>query len=179
MGVLQRRARRGAVILEHEDEPKTNVPLEIHHPIAVGPQDIFDRLGRQVGEGRFMIRRLNDDFMRADAVHSIVEAHAFPSHVAFHLERRKLIRDDAHGPPRSIRLAVLGSIGEDFMGRETLLAGTKGAHVGRRLAGMRVFEKIARPAGPLRRNNNPTPDDRIATQFRHLLPKYDLVNYDL
>ena len=100
MGVLQRRPGGRPVVFEDEDIPEAQVSLEIHHSIAVGPQHVFDSFGRQVGEGVFVVGGLDNHFVRAEAVHAVVQPDADSSKVALDLERRKLVGDHPHRPAR-------------------------------------------------------------------------------
>ncbi len=68
----------------------------------------------------------DDDLMRADAVHAVVQTKPLPSQFAFHLQRGKLIGNDPHGPVGGVRFRRLRAIGHDLLRREALLARTEG-----------------------------------------------------
>ena len=72
-----------------------------------------------------VVRALDDDFVRADAVHHVVDAVAALVQVAFDLQRRKLVGDDAHPPARPVRPRARLAVGEDFGRRGVLVAGQK------------------------------------------------------
>ena len=73
--VLERSARGFAVILEEQDVFEAPVFFQIENAVAEGPEHIFNALRRQRGQGGIVVGRLDDDLVRADAVH-LVE-HAF------------------------------------------------------------------------------------------------------
>ena len=103
MTVLERRACRRAVILEDDDMAQTDVALQVEHAIAPGPEHLLDR---RLGHRRQRLsvdRRLDDDFVRANAVHPIEQPLAFAIEIAFDAQRRKLVRHDAHVPAGGVR----------------------------------------------------------------------------
>jgi len=71
MGMIQRRTRRGAVVLEHDDVAETAILTQILHPFARGPQHLLDRFVTHVGEHVEVARRLDNHLVRADAVHLV------------------------------------------------------------------------------------------------------------
>ena len=103
MGVLEGCARGRSVIFEDEHIPQPEVFSQIQNPIAIGPKEVLHALLRQRREGPFMVRRLNDDFMRAHTVHAVIESHAFPAEVPFNLKGRKLVRNNPDVPARTVR----------------------------------------------------------------------------
>ena len=79
-----------------------------------------------------MIGRLDDDLVRANAVHPVEHAFGLAIQIAFDTQRRKLVRNDPNGPPGSVaqwrRAAVgIGTVCLDFRGCLALIARAEGA----------------------------------------------------
>ena len=98
MRVLERRAGGRAVILEDDDVPQPDVALQIEHALAPRPEHLLDRRLRHRRQRLLVVRRLDDHFVRADAVHPIEQPLAFAIERALDPQRRKLVRHDAHVP---------------------------------------------------------------------------------
>src|SRR5262249_8051160 len=98
--------------------------------------------------------RLDDDLVRADSVHLVVKTLALAIELAFDFQCRKAIGNDAQGPGAARAIDV------HLVWRLVLVARAERAERGaaRRRRLMRILE---RPAGPLRRDDDPAPDDRI------------------
>ncbi len=69
--MLERRSGRFAVILEQQDVAEAAVVLEIEHAVTISPQNFLDSLLRQRGHGELVVRRLDNYFVRANAIHAI------------------------------------------------------------------------------------------------------------
>ena len=80
--MLQRCARRFAVILENKNVFKPPVLFQIEDAVPESPQNIFNPFGRQRGETGIVIGRFNDDFMRPDSVHAVEHALRLPVEVS-------------------------------------------------------------------------------------------------
>jgi hypothetical protein len=78
MGMFQRGPRCDAVVFEDEDISKARVAPQIDDPLTVGQQDILCTLERQGGQGLFMPRRFDHDFMGTHPIHLIIDPFAFP-----------------------------------------------------------------------------------------------------
>ena len=72
-----------------------------------------------------MIRRFNDHFVRADAVHLVEQAFAFAVQIAFDPQRGKFIRDHAHVPARRIWAAAVSSVLQNLRRRLRFVARAK------------------------------------------------------
>ena len=70
--------------------------------------------GRRVGHARVMARALDDDLVRADAVHHVVDAVAALVQAAFDLEGREPVGDDANSPAGAVGPRAEVAIGEDL-----------------------------------------------------------------
>src|SRR5258706_7694585 len=74
VAVLQGGAGVLAVVLEDQDVAEAVVVLEVHHAVPEGPEHVLDLLRRQLAQLLRVIGRLDDDLVRADPVHLVVEA---------------------------------------------------------------------------------------------------------
>src|ERR1035437_2845559 len=128
MGMLERRARGVAIVLEEDDVAEATVLLEIVDAILERPEDLFDELVGHVAEGRAVVRPFDDDLVGADAVHLVVHALAPAVQLAFDTEDGEFIGHDAHTPTGLV--AVPG--------------GAVGQHVGRRFVSIPVIERADR-----------------------------------
>ena len=81
--VLERRARRRAVVLEHQDVAQPEIALQIEHRARGTPTARARSRPPTCGaSGSIVIRRLDDHLVRADAVHPVEHP------VALAIERR-------------------------------------------------------------------------------------------
>src|SRR5205085_12223668 len=71
MGMFERRAGGFAVVFENQDVLEAAVFLQVENAVAEGPEDVFDPFGREGGEAGVVVGGLDDDLMRADAVHLV------------------------------------------------------------------------------------------------------------
>ena len=78
-----------------------------------------------------MSGRFNNDFVRANPVHPIVEPQAFAAEITFHLQGGELVRDDPHRPIGHIRFGGLRTVGHDFFGVSRSCPGQSEAEIGR------------------------------------------------
>ena len=103
--MIERRARRLAVILEDDDVAEAAVAFEVLHAVAEGAQHLL--------HGRLPHRReridvaggFDDHFVRADAVHPVEQALAAAIERALDAEHGKLIRDDAQVPAGTVGMS--------------------------------------------------------------------------
>jgi len=151
------------MILKDQDVPETDILFQVQHSVAISPEDVFDLLPRQIGQAVLVVRRFDDDFVGADAVHAVVEAKTFTPQVAFHLKSGKFVGDHADGPIGRIRLRCLRPVGHDFFGGQPFLSRAKGADPGRNRLGRWRLCKIVRATAPVRRDNDPATDNGITT----------------
>ena len=160
--VLERRARGRTVILENHDVPQPDVPFQIKHPLAPGPEHLLDLRLRKRRERLRVARRFDNHFVRADAVHPIEEPLAFAIEIALDAQRRKFVGHDTDIPARAVapgenlrRRLVFVSLAE----RAMLVA-----------FGGDCFDlKIAGALLPLGRDDDPAARDRIFSQVGHEL----------
>ena len=75
-----------------------------------------------------MVRRLDDYFVRADAIHAIEESFPFAVQSAFDAQRRKLVGDHADRPSRSVFAAAVTTVGENFLRRFAFIARAEGTN---------------------------------------------------
>ena len=162
MRMFHRRPGRRPMILKDQDVPEADILAKIQDAVAVSPEHILQFLFGKGRQGRLVLRRFDDDFMRAHAVHAIVQAKAFPSQLALDLKCRKLVRHHANMPPRRVGRFVIGPVGEDFRGSLSLIARTQRAqrHRGK---GRCHRAKVSRSTRAVRRDDDPASDDRIAS----------------
>ena len=73
-----------------------------------------------------MLRRLDDDFVRADAVHFVEQAFALAVEFAFDAQRGKSIGDHANVPAGGIRACAIAAIRQDFGRGLQFISRTKG-----------------------------------------------------
>ena len=116
MGMLQRSAGGLAVIFENQDVAEALVVFQVEHAVAVRPQNVFDSaFSARLRERRGVIRRFDDHFVRADAIHLVEQAFAFAIEVAFDAQRRKFIRHDANATsPACLFAAAVAAVHQNF-----------------------------------------------------------------
>src|SRR5580692_1008611 len=120
--MLDGSSRRFAMILEDQHVTEALVVLQIEHAIAISPQHIFQRLLRQLSQRGLMLRRLDNDFMSADAIHLVEQAFAFAIQFAFNSQRGKTVGHHANVPAAAISPATIPAISENFGRRLGLVA---------------------------------------------------------
>ena len=99
--VLERGAGDGALVLEDKDVAKPAILPEIQHALAEGRQHALDLDFGHRRECLVVIGRLDDHFVRADAVHPVEHPVAFAIEPALDLQRRKLVRARPARPSRA------------------------------------------------------------------------------
>ena len=170
--VLERGAGGFSVIFENEDVLEAAVFLKIQNAVAESPEHVLNPLGRKVGQAGIVVRSLNDDFMRPNAVHAIEHALGLAIQIALNAERRELVGHHAHGPARRIALGRRPAVGvravrldlRRSLGFVAITKGTEAASDFDRLAG-----EVSRALGPVGRNDDPAAHDRIFSKFRQAL----------
>src|ERR1700683_3184355 len=156
-----------SVILKQQDVAKAAVILQIQHAIAVGPKHFLDRFITDGGERGFVVRRFDDYFMGADAVHAVEEAFAFVVQAAFNAERRKLVGHYAQRPAGCVFSAAVAAIGEDFGGSFSFIAGAE--RTIRVALDLNAFaDKIHGAFGAIGGNDNPAPGNWIFAKLRQI-----------
>jgi len=165
MGMFQRGPRCEAMVFEDEDVSEARVAPQVDNPITVGQQDILYTLERQGGQGLFMPRRFDHDFMSTDAIHFIIDPFAFSVQFSFYSESRELIGDDAKGPTRRVGRGSVVSERKDFRRGSILVAFTEGAESADRPSFLR--SKIRGSPTPLGGNDHPSSMDRVFSQLGH------------
>ena len=160
MRMADGRARLFAKILEDQNVPEPRVAQQIGHAHLVRldhPRDAFHRL---LLELQARVRRLDDDLVRADAVHLVVDPLPFLVEFALDAQGRELVRHHPHLPAGAVRFALRIAKGEDLRRRHVLVA--LGERVFRRVGhfhGLR--HEIARPFPAFRGDDDPTAYDWI------------------
>src|SRR5262249_33750693 len=74
-------------------------------------ENIFNALGRQRAQTGAVIRRFDDDFMRANAIHAVEHALGLAVEIALDTESRKLVWHHPYRPTRRIALRRRAAIG--------------------------------------------------------------------
>ena len=98
----ERRPGGGSFVLEDQTVQEPAIALEVDQSVAVGPEDFADILDRKPGQIGFRVRAFDDDFVRADAVHHVVDAVAALVEFAFDLQSGELVRHHADPPTGTI-----------------------------------------------------------------------------
>ena len=164
--MLERRARRRAVILEQQDVAKPPILLQVEHPLAERPQHPLNLRFRHRRQRLVVIGRLDDHFVRADAVHPIEQPLAFPIEVAFHLQRGKLVRHDSKIPAGRIRPAAVLTEREHLGRRHVLAAGAERTVF--TPDDLSLFEtEIVRALASIGGDDDPAAGDGIFAELRH------------
>src|SRR5262249_23731518 len=134
--------------------------------IPTRPHHVLDRAGRQGGEVAVVIRRLDEQLMRADAVHDVVDALAMALEVPLDAQCRKLVGDDADAPAGRVggRLGRI-PVGEDLGWRLALVTGAEGARSPAALD--QAAREVARPPYALGRDDHPPSEGGILAELRH------------
>src|SRR5205823_10835852 len=161
--MFKRRAGRLAMVLEDENVFETAILLEIDDAIAEGPEHIFDALCRHGGEGLVMIRRLDDHFVCADAIHAVVHAVRTAVQVSFDPQCRILVGNHADRPAGLVPFALPMTKGEDLRRSLGFIARTKGTES--TLENYGVSDEISRSARAIGRDNDPASGDGVLPQF--------------
>ncbi len=154
-----------AVILENHDVAQAEVLLQIQHAIPPGPEHLLDGLLRHCCDRGVMSRCLNDHFVRADAVHPVEQAFAFPVQCALNAQHRKLVRHHAHFPTAGVRLTAI-AVREHLGSRLVLVPFAKWTE-SVRLDGDRFELKVVQPLLPLRGDDHPAACDGIFAEVTH------------
>ena len=115
--MLDRRARGFAVILENQNVAEALVVFQVQHAVAVAPQHVFHGALRQRRQRRCMLRRFDDHFVRADAVHLVEETFAFAVQFAFDAQRRKFVGHHANAPAGRVGAAAVAAIDQNLRRR--------------------------------------------------------------
>src|SRR5260370_40312181 len=115
MGMPEGSAGGFAVIFENEDVAEALVVFQVEHAVAVGPQNVFRSAGRERGERGHVVWRLDDHFVRADAVHFVKEAFAFAGEIALYAKRGGAIRGDANAPGWRVGAASVAAVNQSVV----------------------------------------------------------------
>ena len=170
MRMLERRPCGLAVIFENQNVLKAPVLFQIENAITESPENVFDTLGWQRRQTGIVIGSFNDHFMRANAVHLVEHAFGLAVQIAFDAQCRKLIRNYAHCPARTVALRRRAAIRVRAVGLNlrrcfTLVAITKRAEAA--LDFHSLPDKIGRTLGTVGRDNYPSSDDRVFSKLGH------------
>ena len=110
-----------------------------------------------------MVGRLDNDFVRADAVHLVEHAFGLLVEIAFDAERGELIGDYANGPAGAVflgRAAVgAGAVGQDLWRRLALIAIAEGAEAALDPHGF--AHKVGRAFSAIGGNDYPSAHDGV------------------
>ena len=100
-------AGQGPAIFKDRDVLETLIALQIENAGSVGLQDALDLVVVHCGECLIVIARLDDDFMRAEGAHPIVNSVRHTARLALDAIKRVKVRDDA-----DLRLITPGNFEE-------------------------------------------------------------------
>ncbi len=89
-------ASQRSAILENGDVLEAGVFLEIENALRISLEDALDLLVFHAAEPGVVVRRFDDDLMRADGSHAIVNAFRSAPSVTFDAIERIEVRNDAH-----------------------------------------------------------------------------------
>ena len=81
--MLQRRARRFAVVFEDQDVLEPSIFFQVENAIPECPQDIFNSLRGQGGQIGIVIGRFDNDLMRPNPIHTVKHSFRLPVQIAF------------------------------------------------------------------------------------------------
>src|SRR5205823_5139470 len=109
--------------------------LEVDQAVAVDPEDLADVVLGERGHADMVPRALDDDLVRPDAGHLVVDPLAALVEVPLDLQRRELVGDDADPPTRAVGPGPPLAVGDDLGGGLVLvtLAERADPPLGRRL----------------------------------------------
>jgi hypothetical protein len=167
--VLERGAGRFAVIFEQENVAESAVVLQIQHAIAIGPENFLDGFLGHAGQREVVIRRFDDYFVRADAVHAVEKSIAFAIQAAFDAQRRKFIGHYAERPTRRVFTAAIPAVSKNFTRRLTFVTGAERT-IRVALDDNALANKIHRAIGPVCGNDYPTSRDGISAKLWQTCP---------
>src|SRR2546426_9619698 len=176
--MLERGTGGFAVILENQDVLETAVLLEVENTVAEGPEHVFDALGRQRAQAGVVVRGLDNDLVRSDAVHLVEHALGLAVQIALDAEGRELVGNHAHRPARAVALwrrssIGIGTIGLNLRGSLILVTVTKGTKT--TLEFDSLPHEIRGTFGAVGRNNDPPSYNRIFSKLRQALNPFSRV----
>src|SRR5262245_3532153 len=109
-----------------------------------------------------MIRRLDNDLVRADSVHLIEETFALFVEVTLNSKGRKLIWNYTDGPAGSVRASAVPPIHENLIGRFRLVSRAKRAVLGI-LGDYALAQKIHWTLSTVGGDDHPTASNRVSS----------------
>src|ERR1039458_1240394 len=159
MGMLQRRPCRYPMVLEDQDVLEATVLLQIDDAVAVGPQDIFNALLRNGGQGSVVVGRFDNDLVRPNPAHLVEHAFGLTVQAAFDSEGGKLVRHHAYRPVRGVTRRPIWAIRQHFGRRLAFIAVAERAKAA--LQFHRLTAEVVRAFGAIGRNDYPSSQDWI------------------
>ncbi len=91
-------AGHAAVVFDNEERPEALITAKIQTSLPIGAEDKGQLARIHGGPGKRMLGSFNHYFMRADAVHSVVNAFGSSAESAFHAENWSEIGENASDP---------------------------------------------------------------------------------
>src|SRR5918993_5943653 len=168
MRVLERGPGGNPVVFEDQDRLEPRVLLEVEHALPERPQHALDGDYGQRRERLPVLGRLDDHLVRADAAHLVEQALALAIERALHLQRRKLVRDDADVPPGAVGPSA-APVAQHLARRVRLVALAERAEHGG-LEGPVLQTEVARALPSLGGDDHPAAGDGVLPQLRHAAP---------
>src|SRR5213594_600076 len=98
-----------------------------------------------------MLGGLDNDLVRADAVHAVIQADPFPAQITLDLEGGEFVGHHPDGPAGRVRLATLWAIGQNFLRGQSFLTWAKRTERGRGLSRRRAvttLKEVSWTTGP-------------------------------
>ncbi len=171
MGVLQARAGGRADVLEEHAVNESRVAFEVDQPVAIDPEDFADVVFGKLGHADLVLRALDDDLMRADAGHLVVDPLAALVELAFDLEGGEPVGDD---PDAASRGRWDACPDRDRRGSRAGVLSSCPSQKGQRPGSLPVdlgfALEVVGPLRPLVRDDHPAADDRVFPQLGHARP---------
>src|SRR6478735_4244163 len=153
------------MILEHDDVAEAPVLLQVLDAFAARPQHLLHCSIAHGGQRLVVSRCLDDDLVRADAVHLVEQPLTLPVQRSFYSQHRKLIGDHAQIPAWRVGRTAIPAKGRDLMGRHRLVPLAEGTGW---ITGDldRLQPEVVRSLAPFRGDDYPAAGDGIFAQLR-------------
>jgi hypothetical protein len=103
---------------------------------------------------------LDDDLVRPDAIHLVVEAFTLPVECSLDAQRRELVGHHAQRPARAVPRAAVAAVGKDFRRRLAFVAIAKWTEA--RAPDLNFIpDEVRRPGGSASSNDDPPSGDGV------------------
>jgi hypothetical protein len=160
------------MILKDHGIAKTNILLEVEHPVSVSPEDVLEIFRGKVGEGFVMVGSFDDYLVGSDAVHFVIEPHPFPVQFPLNPQSGEFVRHNPQTPSRTIPLTPFGSESHN-LGRSFILVSRAERTKTPLRAGL-LNPEVRGSFASLRRNDHPSSSDRVLALLRHSMFLFEI-----